>query len=80
MPRTNNPLSLVVWGVCVFMLELGGSSTTRMSYEGERANDARTRDDRERAPPHWLNPLGSMKVFITGTNLMLLHQSYKAQK
>jgi len=32
----------------------------RMSHEEERANRARTRNQRERAPPHWLNPFGSV--------------------
>ena len=32
--------------------------TLRMSHEGERSTDARTQDQPERAPPHWLNPLG----------------------
>jgi hypothetical protein len=31
--------------------------TTRMSHEGERVNGARTGENRDRAPPHWLNPL-----------------------
>jgi hypothetical protein len=31
----------------------------RMSHEGERPTDARIQDRAERAPPHWLNPLGS---------------------
>jgi hypothetical protein len=29
-----------------------------MSHEGERPTDARIQDQPERAPPHWLNPLG----------------------
>jgi hypothetical protein len=29
-----------------------------MSHEGERPIDARIQDRPERAPPHWLKPLG----------------------
>jgi hypothetical protein len=36
------------------------SPTLRMSHEGERVNGARMRNKSERAPPHWLNPLGSL--------------------
>jgi len=28
-----------------------------MSHEEERVNGVRIRDNRDRAPPHWLNPL-----------------------
>ena len=30
----------------------------RMSHEGERTTDSRIQDQPDRAPPHWLNPLG----------------------
>src|SRR5690242_196257 len=33
--------------------------TPRMSHEEERVNGSRMRKKAERAPPHWLNPLGS---------------------
>jgi hypothetical protein len=40
-----------------FMWRTFRSLTLRMSHEGERARGARTRNQPERAPPHWLNPL-----------------------
>jgi hypothetical protein len=37
-----------------------------MSHVEERVNGARIRNKSERAPPHWLNPLGSVFWSVPG--------------
>ena len=54
-----NPTAAPKWRKVVRSRELVSCPTLRMSHEGERARGGRMQGKTERAPPHWLNPLGS---------------------